>query len=186
MLDKPPFKQRPMPGSSQQTQAMPQGAGAVEEDIDSVPEEDAGQDEQAIYDTLMKTAYAAMADEKTFPMLADMIRNDPKSAIVDATLTIIEKVEQEHGPQNTDILQGVAEEVIESLADLAEEQGAVIEDAELEQIAATAIGSWVKQHPDRVDQQGLQSVGNAALQATKGAAPPQQAAPQGVTNGQPG
>jgi hypothetical protein len=161
-LDEPPFAKKPAPGASNQQ---------VQTDTDSVQEVDLNPDEQVIYDKLMKAAYGIMGDEKSFPELEKMIELDPHKAIVDATLTIIERIEQDHGVQDPEILLVMAEEIVPALADLALEKGTDIPEEELEQVITIAIAQWMKANPDRVDQEGMTQVGNAATQAIQGAAP---------------
>lgn len=172
MLDEPPFAKRAMPGAQQPDAAMQQQAAGVE-DPDAVQEEDAAPEEQATYDELMRHAYAVMADEKAFPQLEKMLETDPVNAITDATVTIIERIEQDKGEQDTDMLQAIAAEIIPNLAELAEEKGADIPEDQLEQAYAAAIGKWSAAHPDRVDQQGMEAIGNATLNAVQGQAAPQ-------------
>lgn len=160
MLDAPPFAKKVMPGAAQQSQPI--------DDIDAIGEEQAGPEEQAQRDQLMKHAYAIMADEKAFPELEKMLQVDPENAIADATLTIVERVEKDLGEQDPDMLQSLAEEIVPELAELATGMGVDIPEDRLEMITADAIAKWVKAHPDRIDQQGMQAIGNATMQAVGG------------------
>lgn len=176
-LDQPPFAQRQMPGMTGQ-QAAPA------EDIDSIQEEAATPEEQALRDELMRHAYKVMANKKAFPKLEKMLKADPHNAIADAAVAVIERVEEDKGPQDVDILQSLAEEIIPALADLALAEGVDIPEDELEQVAAVAVSRWSQAHPDRVDVKGMTTIGGAAMesmgmpQGGQEQAPPQGAQPQ--------
>jgi hypothetical protein len=161
MLDNPPFAKRQAPGATQQSQPQP-----MEETDPEVTEVAATPDEEAQREKVMRHAYSVMADEKAFPELQKMIEADPLNAIADATVTIIERVEQDMGEQDPDILEDVASEIIPNLAELAKQQtGVDIPEDQQEQALAVAIGKWAKAHPERVDQDGLQKMGEASSQA---------------------
>lgn len=164
-LNEPPFEKKPQPGATNQK---------VMADTDQTEETPASKEEQALYDELMEYAYEIMAEEGGFGRLQKMLEQNPEQAIVDATLTIIERIEKDKGQQDTDMLQALAEEIIPNLAELAEEMGVDIPEDRLEQITAEAIGQWAKAHPDRIDQQTMGDIGTAstaALQQTAGGSP---------------
>lgn len=143
------------------------------EEIPMTPEE------QKVRDKLMRHCYKLMADAKAFPSLEKMLQRDPLNAIADATVTIIERLEKDLGEQDPEILLDLLSEIIPQLAELAAGMGTDIPEDQLEQVAALAIGKWSEAHPERVDREGLGTMGQATMQALgTGAQPAQQPAPQ--------
>ncbi len=159
-LDQPPFQQRQMPGS--QAQLQQPGAGP-QEDIDAVEEIPANPAEQQEYAKYMSEVYRLMSDEKSFESLQQVMTENPEQGIADVAVALIEKAEQKLGPaSDTDILEGVAEELIPELAELAEAQGTDVPEEKLEEITAVAIGEWSKKHPDRVPADQMAIIGEQA------------------------
>jgi hypothetical protein len=155
MLNSPPFPKK------QAAPVEPQNDVTTDEDaIEEIPAEE---DEQALRDELMKHAYGVMSDPKVFPNLEKMLSVDTANSMVQATLTIIERVERDKGKQDPELLLSLVEEIVPELDDLASDEGNGLPEEELEQVVGSVVGLWSRANPDRVDQEGLTNLGERTL-----------------------
>lgn len=135
---------------------------------DMAADTQASPEEQAVYSAVIKAAMgAATKDSETFDAMMETLGASgelPAQNVARLVVTLIGQAEKETGQQlDDDMLESAAEELIATLYELAENDGAIQEQAITDELLAQTymefLMQWAQVHPDRLDEEDM-----AALQ----------------------
>lgn len=188
----PPMQQPPFPQKQPLLpQAQPQQQGNLAANLPpelqqvlqgQLQEVQASPEEQSLFNNVVKEAMGLLY-QKGFQPMVEMIQTyGPErfdEAIALAVVTALNRVEERHGPQDEEIIEGAMEHLIEIISNDMEQGGVIPELTEhmLGEALAAASHQWVQNHPSR---SGLPQ----GPQQPPGQQPMQQQQPQGPGQGQ--
>lgn len=142
--------QRPMPEVPEDmTETMPE-----EDDMEGM--EEATPEEQAQYDDTMRAAMEALYGEQQFALFVDMLdkyKSNPAEGIARAAVAVVDTVEQQSGATEQAVVEGVFQELVEQMVDVADKMGMEVAEEQLQEAFSLSLQYFFEAHPERMDEQ---------------------------------